>query len=115
MNDKITAGAMVLMVDLATAAQVARWWVTQPAEPARPRRSHAADLVAEVVPLDELLKYEAEYAAPYDTDPPRTWQWCPDCIRREPGVLYPDGWWCGNCKQPSPAEAPATTIGGTRP
>jgi hypothetical protein len=96
---------MVLMVDLAAAARVARWWVTQPAEPARHRRSHAAELVAEVVPLDELLKYEAEYAAPYDTDPPRTWQWCPNDFRYESGALYPDGWICGRCFQAAQRES----------
>lgn len=105
MSDRITAGAMVLMVDLAAAVQVARWWVTAPAEAARPRRSHAADLVAEVVPLDELLKYEAEYAAPYDTDPPRTWQRCPSCCRAERGALYPDGWICGRCFQAAQRES----------
>lgn len=110
MNDRITAGAMVLTVDLAAAARLARWWVTAPARHRAPRPLVRA--VLDEVTLEQLLP---PWPPVHEPDPPRTWQWCPDCIRREPGVLYPDGWWCGNCKQPSPAEDTATTIGGTRP
>lgn len=102
MNDKITAGAMVLMVDLTTAAKLARWWVSPVVEPGRHRRSRAAEMVDEVVPLDELLAYEAEYETPYGAAVAQGWRWCPNCCRSEPAVLNRDGWLCGHCLEPAP-------------
>jgi hypothetical protein len=119
-NDYITAltGAGVWVAVGVTV--FARLWVTAPVEDVAPtepvvsgrhRRTCAADMVAELVPFEELMAYEDEFAHPQDTDPPRTWQWCPNDFRYESGALYPDGWICGHCSELAPVDSVTAGLG----
>lgn len=97
MNDELTAAVGALTaVMLPAGTLIARSWPL-PNRHRGPRR--VAELLAEpeLVPLDELLTAEKEFATEYGEAAP-AWQHCP-------GHDTPagDGWWCPNCRLPLPA------------
>jgi hypothetical protein len=111
-NDRITAGAMVLMVDLAAAAQLARWYVRPLAGPGRHRmpKPPLRDVLDEVT-LQELLPPWPEPETPYGAAVAQGWRWCPNCVRTEPAVLNRHGWTCGHCLEAVPADTTTITTG----
>lgn len=108
MNDRITAGAAVLMGALTAGTGIARWWV----RPARKPGRHRA--VPRVVPLDELLGKPEPYTTPAFTDVPaygvldQAWRPCSGpCGGDMPSVLHKDGWTCGHCLTVTTAGGPS--------
>lgn len=98
MNDRITAGAMFLMVDLAAATQLARWFVTDRPTPGRHRAP-----VDVIVPLDDLLGppspwLEFEHAPGVIGQQFRD---CQHCHQTAAGSVNRDGWLCGECLTPA--------------
>lgn len=85
---------------------LARWWATPPAPPARHRAPRPlVRAVLDETKLEELLPPWPDAMPAFEADPPRTWQWCPSCICKERGALYPDGWICGRCFQAAQRES----------
>ena len=104
MSDYITALTGAGTTVAVGAVMMARSWPT-PGQHRGPRRVAELLAEAELVPLDELLTAEAEFATEYgDTTP--VWQHCPG---HDDGPLARNGWWCPACRLP----IHATTIGGT--
>lgn len=101
MSDYVTALTGAGTAVAVGAVMVARSWPA-PNRYRGPRRVAELLAEAELVPLDELLTAEAEFATEYgDTTP--VWQHCP-------GHDTPvgDGWWCPTCRLPIPALTAAT-------
>lgn len=103
MSDYLTALTGAGTAVAVGTVMVARSWPL-PARHRGPRRVAALLADAELVPLDELLSAEAEFATEYgDTFTP-VWRSCP-------GHDTPasDGWWCPACHLPNPAHTATTT------
>jgi hypothetical protein len=81
---------------------MARSWPT-PGQHRGPRRVAELLAEAELVPLDELLTAEAEFADEYGDAAP-AWKHCP-------GHDAPagDGWWCPDCRLPIATHTTTTT------
>lgn len=81
---------------------MARSWPT-PGQHRGPRRVAELLAEAELVPLDELLTAEREFADAYG-DPVPAWRCCPghDTPAR-------DGWWCPTCRLPLATHTTTTT------
>lgn len=89
MNDRITAGAAVLV----TGVLAVRWAFTPVREPGRHR---AKDGIT--VPLDDLLGEPSAYTHEFEHAPSvigRGFRYCPPCDRTTAGSLDKDGWLCG--------------------
>ncbi|MEH0417887.1 hypothetical protein [Streptomyces sp. B21-083] len=85
----------------------ARLWVTRPAgapAPARHRMSRPpVRAVVDEVTLETLLPPWPDRAPSYGVLA-QAWKWCGNCCRTEPSVLNKDGWLCGHCCTPIPAD-----------
>ncbi|MGJ5831367.1 hypothetical protein [Streptomyces ossamyceticus] len=102
MSDYITALTGAGTTVAVGAVMMARSWPT-PGQRRGPRRVAELLAEAELVPLDELLSAEREFATEYGNTAP-AWQHCP-------GHDTPadSGWWCPNCHLP--VHATTTTTG----
>ncbi len=105
MNDRITIGAAVELAVLVTAALYSRWWVSPLPEPAKHARYDGDTTV--VTPLADLPAAWPEPAA--GALVAQEWRWCPNCLRKESGVLHSvDCWRCGHCTEVAYARAEAS-------
>jgi len=102
-NDRVTAGAMVLMVDLAAAANLARWWVRPLAGTGRHRmpKPPLRDVLDEAT-LEDLLPPWPEPEALFGAVVSQGWRWCSNCMRTERGVYGQHDWLCGHCLETTP-------------
>lgn len=99
MNDRITAGGMVITEVLAVGFAALRWAVT----PAPVRGRHRAPRTV-TVPLDDLLGPPTPYTTDIEHAPGvirQGFDYCTPCARTTAGVLTRDGWTCGECLTPS--------------
>lgn len=91
----------------------ARLWVTRP-EPSAPGRHRmsapSTRAVADEVTLEQLLPPWPD-RAPSCGVLEQAWQWCPDCCRTESVVRNKDGWLCGWCSTPIPADGVDLELG----
>ena len=97
MIPEVTVGAASLMGALVFATGVVRWAVAPVAAPGRHRRAAVVDDAT----LDELL---GPWPTPaYGAAVAQAWRDCPNCCKATAGVVQSDGWWCGECLQPTPS------------
>lgn len=98
MIPEITIGAASLMGALVVATAAVRWAVSPTPVRGRHRATHVRAVLDEAS-LDELLGPWPQPA--YGAAVVQAWRDCPHCARATAGVVQRNGWWCGECLNPS--------------
>lgn len=100
MNDRITAGAAVLVAGVLAV----RWAFSPVREPAPHSDGHPTVETS----LAELLGDWPEPAT--GAVVAQAWRWCENCMRSEPSLLHADDCWrCGHCMAVTYAGAEAAS------
>lgn len=92
MNDSVHAGIAVLTACFVVAVLTARWWAT----PVRETGPYVDGHDTVVTPIAGLMCAWPE--PPAGAVVAQAWRWCPNCLRKESGLLRSaDCWRCGHC------------------